>query len=252
VLLNAQPMRFVPGRRRFVSAAATALALAGVCLGVAESAASQPTPAASAAQATGMGPACDKPISGNRTISLTVGGHVRTALLHVPKSVPDRALPLLIALHGAAGSGPEFARDSGLSTEGDEEGFDVVYPTSLGPQWAISSSGRDVAFASALLDRVESIACIDLTRVSATGVSIGAGMAARIGCELSPRIAGLVLISGGYRSLPACNPRHDGALRRPGSPRRRSRAAVRRGVGRPRQVHRQAGEARRRRAHAAV
>lgn len=202
MLLNARSMRFVHGRPTLVWAATVAAMFAVGALAVAaEPAASQgtiPPPA--------TGPGCAAPIVGNRTIKLTVGGRARTALLHMPKSLPGRALPLLIALHGAGGSGPEFADDSGLSTAADEDGFAVLYPSSFGPQWAISSSPRDVVFVAALLDQVEAMACIDPLRVSATGVSIGGGMAARIGCELSSRIAGLVLISGGYRSLPACNP----------------------------------------------
>jgi polyhydroxybutyrate depolymerase len=201
VLLNARSMRFVHGRPRLVRALAVAVSLAASALAAAQPAAAQgnlPVPA--------TGPGCAAPITGDRTIKLTVAGRARTALLHMPKSLPGRALPLVIAFHGAGGNSHEFADDSGLSTEGNEYGFAVVYPASFGPQWAISSSPRDVLFAAALLDAVESMACIDQRRVSATGVSIGAGMAARVGCELSSRIAGLVLISGGYRSLPACNP----------------------------------------------
>ncbi len=201
-------MRFRHGRPRLVRAVTVAASLGALAPGVAHAVASPaaigPGVVAAAAQATG--PGCATPIVGNRTIKLTVGGRVRTALLHMPKSLPGRALPLVIAFHGAGGSGPEFADDSGLSTEADQEGFAAVYPTSVGPQWSISQSPRDVVFAGALLDAVEAMACIDTTRISATGVSIGAGMAARVGCELSARIAGLVLVSGGYRALPACNP----------------------------------------------
>ena len=137
---------------------------------------------------------------------MTVNGLHRKALLHVPSSNAGTPLPLIVAYHGFGGSGEEFEEDTGLSKLADKEGFAVVYPSSDGDQWAISGGERDVVFTSALLDQVESMACIDPARVYATGVSIGAGMAARAGCELSARIAGLVLISGGYRSLPACNP----------------------------------------------
>ena len=39
-----------------------------------------------------------------------------------------------------------------------------------------------------------------------TGVSNGGGFAARLGCELSGRLAGVAAVAGGYRSLPACRP----------------------------------------------
>jgi polyhydroxybutyrate depolymerase len=153
-------------------------------------------------------PCATAPVAGNSQISLISSGLRRTAQLHLPPHVPaGRALPLVVALHGAGGNGPQFAIDSGLSTEGDQSGFAVLYPTAYGKEWAITAAKeRDVEFVSALLDRVESLACIDQRRVYATGVSIGAGMAARVGCELSSRTAGLVLVSGGYRALPPCHP----------------------------------------------
>ncbi|MEA2372364.1 MAG: polyhydroxybutyrate depolymerase [Solirubrobacteraceae bacterium] len=144
--------------------------------------------------------------SGNTTISLTIDGRVRTAVLHLPSTLAGKQLPLIVGFHGFGGNGTDFARDTGLSSLGDKDGFAVVYPTSSGPRWQIAGSSRDVDFTRALLDQVEAVACIDTARVYAVGVSIGAGMAARVGCELSGRIAGLVLVSGGYRSLPACNP----------------------------------------------
>jgi len=144
--------------------------------------------------------------SGDTTIDLTVDGRPRVAVLHLPSSLAGTQLPLIVAFHGFGGNGEDFAKDTGLSSVGDKEGFAVVYPSSSGPRWAISGRARDVDFTAALLDQIEAVACIDTARVHAMGVSIGAGMAARVGCELSARIAGLVLVSGGYRSLPACNP----------------------------------------------
>src|SRR5205085_1336076 len=60
------------------------------------------------------------------------------------------------------------------------ETADVVYPSSLGNEWAISAKRgeRVVAFASALMDAVEAATCVDVTRIYAVGVSNGAGMAA--------------------------------------------------------------------------
>jgi polyhydroxybutyrate depolymerase len=163
-------------------------------------------PGAGEAFASTTLPCATETMSGDTSITLTADGLPREAVLHVPNSLAGTRLPLIVAFHGYGGSGAEFAKDTGLSRLGDREGFAVVYPSSHGPQWAISGGERDVVFTSSLLDRVEADACIDPARVYATGVSIGAGMAARAGCELSARIAGLVLVSGGYRSLPACNP----------------------------------------------
>jgi polyhydroxybutyrate depolymerase len=150
-------------------------------------------------------PCATRSSEGDTTITLSADGLTRNAVLHLPAAAAGTALPLIVAYHGDGSNGAKFERDTGLSTLGDKEGFAVVYPSSDGAEWAISGGERDVLFSSALLNRVESMACINTARVYATGVSIGAGMAARVGCELSSRIAGLVLVSGGYRSLPPCD-----------------------------------------------
>jgi polyhydroxybutyrate depolymerase len=146
------------------------------------------------------------PVPGDTQLTLTSSGMTRTAVLHLPPAPAGRRLPLIVAYHGYGSDGTHFARDSGLSTLGDQYGFAVVYPTSLGSQWAISGRERDVDLTADLLDRVASVSCVDHRRMYATGVSNGAGMAARVGCELSERFAALVLVAGGYRSLPPCHP----------------------------------------------
>ncbi|MEA2266273.1 MAG: polyhydroxybutyrate depolymerase [Solirubrobacteraceae bacterium] len=148
--------------------------------------------------------AAGPPVPGDRTITLSSAGLTRTAVLHLPPAAAGTPLALIVAFHGFDSDAAHFARDSGLSTLGDQQHYAVVYPGTLGTRWAISGRERDVIFASDLLDRVESLACIDTRRIYATGVSMGAGMAARVGCELSSRIAALVLVAGGYRSLPPC------------------------------------------------
>ena len=166
----------------------------------------QPAASATPPPAPPPSPCASPTTSADIPITLTSTALVRTAVLHVPAAAAGKALPLLFAFHGYGSNGPQFAIDSGLSTLGDQQGFAVVYPSALGHQWAISGRERDVVLVSDLLDRIEAAVCIDPRRVYATGVSIGAGMAARSGCELSYRLAALVLVSGGYRSLPPCHP----------------------------------------------
>jgi polyhydroxybutyrate depolymerase len=146
------------------------------------------------------------PAPSARTLLLEVGGHRRRALLHLPPLSAGRPIPLLIALHGYGGNGPGLERDTGFSTLADRDHFAVVYPDSMGVQWDISGSARDVRFIAAVIVRVEQDACIDPNRVYATGVSNGGGMAARLGCDLSGEIAAIAPVAGGYRSLPPCNP----------------------------------------------
>jgi polyhydroxybutyrate depolymerase len=143
---------------------------------------------------------------GDRTVK--VDG--RDVLVHVPPGTSG-PLPLVLALHGAGESGPRFARDTGFSRLADREHFLVAYPSAGGrhPFWNISGKHgtRDhVAELDRSLDALSDAACVDEARVFVTGVSNGGGLAARLGCELSGRLAGIAAVAGGYSSLPPCNP----------------------------------------------
>lgn len=144
---------------------------------------------------------------GSRTLTVTVGGRDRTALVHVPPAdVPRPATgwPVVLALHGAGMNGPMMAWFSGLSATADKRGFIVVYPdgTGRGPflVWNAGDlfGGRvdDVAFITALLDRVADAAEIDPRRVYACGMSNGGMMCYRLAAELSDRIAAIAPVAG--------------------------------------------------------
>jgi polyhydroxybutyrate depolymerase len=149
--------------------------------------------------------------SAGTTLRVTVpvaGQPARSALVHLPRGRRGR-MPLIVALHGAYGSGAFMERYSGLSRLADRQGFGVVYPDAAGPRWRITAGegGADVEFIDALLDRVLAGGCFDARRVAAVGVSNGAGMAARFACAGDDRLAGLVAVAGGYGHLPACQAR---------------------------------------------
>jgi polyhydroxybutyrate depolymerase len=160
---------------------------------------------AHAAAPRGCGP------RGDHVYHLVWGGIPRIAVLHVPPRLAHKALPLIIALHGAGGDGPDFEEHSGLVPTSDDAGFAVVFPTAAGvrPFWNISRNpggADDVGFIAALIDRLVRVGCADPARVYATGVSNGGGMAALLGCALSDRIAAVAPVAGGYKSLPLCVP----------------------------------------------
>ena len=158
------------------------------------------------------GSKCGRQRPGSATITLTSSGLERSALVHVPPSAVGRRLPLVVALHGAGGSGPWMESYTGLSRLGDRTGFIVAYPTASGSpaRWNFAGgSGRapdDVAFIRDLLAALVSRTCVDPNRVYATGVSNGGGMAARLGCELSDRLRAIAPVAGGYSTLPPCSP----------------------------------------------
>src|SRR5437899_2839405 len=148
--------------------------------------------------------------TGRYTLVLRSGGITRYALVNVPPGAPaTRPLPLVLALHGAGGTGREMDSGTGLSALADRAGFVAVYPSAAWKFWNISASpGKpdDVGFIKTLLDTVESQVCIAPDRLYATGVSNGAGMVALLGCALSARLAAIAPVAGNYRPLPPCAP----------------------------------------------
>jgi polyhydroxybutyrate depolymerase len=184
-----------------VSTAGLLLAVAIAVLGT-----SRPAPAVQPADAA---TACRLPAGRTVRVSVAVEGQrSRSALVHLPRRRTAR-LPLIVALHGAYGNGAFMERYSGLSRLADREGFAVVYPDAAGSFWRISAdeNDADVRFIDVLLDRVLTGGCFDAARVSAVGVSNGAGMAARFACAGDDRLAGVVAVAGAYGPLPACRAR---------------------------------------------
>ena len=137
------------------------------------------------------------------------GGELRDFRLHVPRSYREGTpLPLVFGFHGAGSTGAEFESYSGFSALADQAGFIAVYPQGLGElsNWDSMPNSRDVAFVRDLLDSLETRCSIDPARVYATGHSRGGGMANRLGCELSDRIAAIGPVSGDYEFGEDCTP----------------------------------------------
>jgi polyhydroxybutyrate depolymerase len=181
---------------------ALALALAGAGGGPASPRAAGPAVDAARACATRAGTTV-------RVSVMVAGQGPRSALVHLPARRPRGRPALIVALHGAYGSGAFMERYSALSRLADRQGFGVVYPDATGHRWRISEAegAADVQFLDALIDRVLAGGCFDARRVSAVGVSNGAGMAARFACAGDDRLAGLVAVAGDYGPLPACRAR---------------------------------------------
>jgi polyhydroxybutyrate depolymerase len=169
--------------------------------------------AAALAPSSALASGCSTP-QPRRSFALTLSsaGETRWARVHVPRSQPGAPLPLVLAFGGAGATGAFMQQYSGLSRVADRNRFIVVYPTAWGvhPFWGLNDlapNGRqDVRFISDLLDRLEDVLCLDEHRVYATGVSNGGGFTARIGCELSERIAAIAPVAGGYKTIPDCEP----------------------------------------------
>jgi len=168
-----------------------------------------------AGTASSASPGCARPARGpgDLRVRIVVDGAVRTALLHVPRAALGQPAPLVVAFHGTGGSGPFMAGYAGLSRVADRAGFIVAYPSADAEQerWTAERPPRpgapdDVAFTRRLLDALLDGHCVDPTRVSAVGVSNGGSFVARLGCELSERLAAIAIVAGGFGEGSSCRP----------------------------------------------
>ena len=92
--------------------------------------------------------------------------------LYVPEYyIPDRAWPLVMALHGGSGNGRNFL----WSWLRDARSFGaiLVAPTATGPTWALMGDDTDSPNLSRILEAVRSRWTIDPTRMLLTGMSDG-------------------------------------------------------------------------------
>jgi polyhydroxybutyrate depolymerase len=128
----------------------------------------------------------------------------RTYRVHRP-AAPMASPGLVIVLHGSFGGGFQIEADSGFDVEADRLGWLAVYPDGVADGWdafgGTDKWGRhpgadDVAFISALIDRLEVTDRVDPNRVYVTGMSRGGMMSYRLGCALSDRIAAIAPVSG--------------------------------------------------------
>lgn len=155
--------------------------------------------------------------AGDHTEEFTAGGQVREYILHVPSAYrPEKPLALVLGFHGAGSSAREFERYSDFSFIANMEGFIVVYPQALGghPTWNTTAGpdNPDIQFVRDLLEDLQSRCNIDRHRIYASGHSNGGGMANRLACNLSDRIAAIGSVSGAYQWSEECNPRRPVAV----------------------------------------
>jgi polyhydroxybutyrate depolymerase len=125
-------------------------------------------------------------------------------VLHVPSGARPGATPLLVVV--VPGGGGDRSDRLGVTAAATRAGFAVLYPTSDDGFWSLNHAqgDGDVDDVKALLDRVLAGGCFDQRRIAISGVSNGAGFAARMACELPTRFAAVVPVAAGYRALDPC------------------------------------------------
>ena len=143
--------------------------------------------------------------------TLQVGGATRSYIVRAPELEKNGVrTPLVIVLHGGGGNAENAERMTGFTVKARKEGFVVVYPEGSGRLrhalltwnaghccgYAMKENVDDVAFISALIDKLEQSYLIDDKRIYITGMSNGGMMTHRLGIELSQRIVAIAPVVG--------------------------------------------------------
>ena len=117
--------------------------------------------------------------------SLAIDGVERTYRVYRPTGLPKSA-PLVIVLHGAAGTGKQAEESYGWDAQADSGKFLVVYPDGINRTWnvdpdccgvAARDDVDDVGFLSKLAGS------FNASKVFVTGISNGAMMSYRLACD---------------------------------------------------------------------
>ena len=133
--------------------------------------------------------------------TLKSGGDLRNYWLVRPEGIEKtKPAPLLMVLHGSAGSGEDMmtVTQRGFERLADKEKFVVVYPDALERRWNDQGGTvDDVGFLLAIVDKLVADGLVDKSRVYVAGISNGGMMAQRLACEQADRIAGIATVAGG-------------------------------------------------------
>lgn len=141
-----------------------------------------------------------------QTRSLTVDGMERSYIVHRPAGLArGSSVPLVIVLHGGLGSGAQAEHAYHWDETTDRNGFVAAYPDGHRRSWnagglccgpAHRDRVDDVAFLTALIERLSRDEDIDPRRVYLAGISNGAAMAYRYACEGAFPIAAIGSVAG--------------------------------------------------------
>jgi polyhydroxybutyrate depolymerase len=196
-----------------VSSAGAALLLAAAIAGCGGVVAS-PVAAVMLPPASGTSGCGHHEASGSRQYVLTVSGHRRMVIVHIPPGyTAKQKLALVLNLHGSESTASAEQTFSGMDATADADHFIVAYPQALisdgsGYDWNIpgepmvngkfppASAPSDVSFLTTLVRDLGGRYCVDLSKVYATGVSGGGRMASQLGCDASTVFAAIAPVAG--------------------------------------------------------
>lgn len=122
--------------------------------------------------------------------------------LYVPEYyTPDRAWPLVVALHGGTGNGRAFLWS--WLADARARGAIVIAPTAAGSTWALMGDDPDTPNISRILDLVQSRYRIDVARQLLTGMSDGGTFCYVTGLRAESSFTHLAPVSATFHPLMA-------------------------------------------------
>lgn len=145
--------------------------------------------------------------------TIEVEGLKRHYILKLPQNFESLdSVPLVIFLHGFAGSMEQAESDYGFNEKADTEGFVVVYPDGIQNdgifglrswnagqccEYAEKNNIDDVGFIEKIIDNLLlEYPQIDSNKIYTTGISNGAMMCYRLAIELYSKISAIAPVSG--------------------------------------------------------
>jgi polyhydroxybutyrate depolymerase len=185
--------------RRLAGAAGTA-ALALTMLSACGSSASAPP----AQNTTGTLPTPHTMTPGDHVVDVTVGGRVRSFILHVPPQAATASRPLILVYHGAEDSDESTVKGTDFEQVANQygelvaflQGYDDTWNEGAGHTPAEQAHVNDVAFTTAAIAKIETLVTFDHQRIAASGFSNGALMVEDLGCHLAATLALIVPVEG--------------------------------------------------------
>ena len=148
---------------------------------------------------------------GEYVTAIEVNETRRWFAVHLPPNYqPGVPMPLVINLHAVTQDAFQQEFLSGMNARADEKNFIVVNPQAIGapPAWLGPIPGpagqADMDFFNELLIFLQREIRIDPDRIYATGMSNGATMVNRLGCDMSDTFAAIAPVSGGHVAFDRC------------------------------------------------
>ncbi len=141
--------------------------------------------------------------------TVRVGNLDRTYAYYIPANLRRNA-PLLLAFHGAGGSGENMRQATGYEFESlaDKNGFIVAYPDGYQNSWndcrrstplgAKKEDIDDLGFIRGLIAQVQKDYAINPSQVFAVGLSNGAHFNYRLAVELNDQISAVAVVAANF------------------------------------------------------